>query len=620
MKMAENVIAKDIYNDEAINSELRISTSSNSNHDDDNNNIQRSHSLAYHKSKILDDAIASYKNLEADINSEPIIPPTSNLPITNLLLPISIIGCLADINNEPIISPTSNANNKIKKSRRNKWKNNIARTSYKSLQEMFIFEWLADINSEPIIPPTSNANNKTKKSCRNKQKNNIARTSYKSSQGKGMKKFKKVDDNDETEVMFNIKEEDREMMMFEWLADINSEPIIPSTSNANNKTKKSPQDKQKNNIARTSYKSSQGKGMKKSKKVDDNDETEVMFNIKEEDRGKGMKKFKEADDNDETEVMFNIKEDQETMMFECLADINSESIISSTSNANNKTKKSPQNKQRNNIARTSYNSSQGIDKVEIIFEYKEDDLAECIKNNKKQKAVTEIWIWMWFVHRVWSTDKFSNLRWRKIKAMELKSIITTLLLIAFPMMAIYDISWIKIKYSEGHIGLTSTSADGHNEDKYIEKPYLDPNNSSQIIWSKENQILKETADYLLCAIYSLQTGTLILLQAFWSHLTDQMGDKTFMNSCEFKMYTLWSFLSILIFPIPRYMLEDNQLLSEVGLFGSLSLTKKTLNRLSKVIVIVSNDQSSSMTTSDDSEYYEEEDVESDNNKGAQRAR
>ncbi|CAJ0647492.1 7371_t:CDS:2 [Entrophospora sp. SA101] len=71
----------------------------------------------------------------ADINSEPIIPPTSNLPITNLLLPISIIGCLADINNEPIISPTSNANNKIKKSRRNKWKNNIARTSYKSLQE-----------------------------------------------------------------------------------------------------------------------------------------------------------------------------------------------------------------------------------------------------------------------------------------------------------------------------------------------------------------------------------------------------------------------------------------------------------------------------------------------------
>ncbi|CAJ0903640.1 3614_t:CDS:2 [Entrophospora sp. SA101] len=304
-----------------------------------------------------------------------------------------------------------------------------------------------------------------------------------------------------------------------------------------------------------------------------------------------------------------------------------------------------------------------------------------------EKAVTEIWIWMWFVHRVWSTDKFSNLRWRKIKAMELKSIITTLLLIAFPMMAIYDISWIKIKYSEGHIGLTSTSADGHNEDKYIEKPYLDPNNSSQIIWSKENQILKETADYLLCAIYSLQTGTLILLQAFWSHLTDQMGDKTFMNSCEFKMYTLWSFLSILIFPIPRYMLEDNQLLSEVdcskpylfhcafidiflgemaittstnaqmitinaifrdfltvlanfgnlilwvtiifiiypryhitGLFGSLSLTKKTLNRLSKVIVIVSNDQSSSMTTSDDSEYYEEEDVESDNNKGAQRAR
>ncbi|CAH1763764.1 13623_t:CDS:2 [Entrophospora sp. SA101] len=238
----------------------------------------------------------------ADINSEPIIPPTSNLPITNLLLPISIIGCLADINNEPIISPTSNANNKIKKSRRNKWKNNIARTSYKSLQ------------------------------------------------GKGMKKFKKVDDNDETEVMFNIKEEDREMMMFEWLADINR------------------------------------KGMKKSKKVDDNDETEVMFNIKEEDRdssnddndkGKGMKKFKEADDNDETEVMFNIKEDQ--------ADINSESIISSTSNANNKTKKSPQNKQRNNIARTSYNSSQGIDKVEIIFEYKEDDLAECIKNNKKRR-------------------------------------------------------------------------------------------------------------------------------------------------------------------------------------------------------------------------------------------
>ncbi|CAJ0747956.1 21416_t:CDS:2, partial [Entrophospora sp. SA101] len=104
------------------------------------------------------------------------------------------------------------------------------------------------------------------------------------------------------------------------------------------------------------------------------------------DKGKGMKKFKKVDDNDETEVMFNIKEeDREMMMFEWLADINSEPIIPSTSNANNKTKKSPQNKQRNNIARTSYNSSQGIDKVEIIFEYKEDDLAECIKNNKKRR-------------------------------------------------------------------------------------------------------------------------------------------------------------------------------------------------------------------------------------------
>jgi len=358
-----------------------------------------------------------------------------------------------------------------------------------------------------------------------------------------------------------------------------------------------------------------------------------------------------------------------------------------------------------------------------------------------EKAVTEIWIWMWFVHRVWSTDKFSNLRWPKVKAMELKSTITILLLIAFPIMAIYDISWIKIKYSEGHIGLTSTSADGHTEDKYIEKPYLDPNNSSQIIWSKENQTLKKSADYLLCVIYSLQTGTLILLQAFWSHLTDQMADKTFMNSSEFKLYILWSLLSILIFPIPRYMLDDNQLLSDIvptlifsivlllifslairtrvklkellkkfhrkslesqetslrinyflemncllmigllltsigficlfiketaiapptnaqmitinaifrdfltvltnfgnlilwvtiifiiypryhitGLFGSLSLTKKTLNRLSKVIVVVNNDQSS-MTTSDDSEYYEEEDVasvENDKNKGAQR--
>ncbi|CAJ0647487.1 7367_t:CDS:2 [Entrophospora sp. SA101] len=71
---------------------------------------------------------------------------------------------------------------------------------------------------------------------------------------------------------------------------------------------------------------------------------------------------------------------------------------------------------------------------------------------------------------------------------------------------------------------------------------------------------------------------------------------------------LWVTIIFIIYP--RYHIT--------GLFGSLSLTKKTLNRLSKVIVIVSNDQSSSMTTSDDSEYYEEEDVESDNNKGAQR--
>jgi hypothetical protein len=53
-----------------------------------------------------------------------------------------------------------------------------------------------------------------------------------------------------------------------------------------------------------------------------------------------------------------------------------------------------------------------------------------------ERAVIDVWIWLWFIYRVYSTDKFASLQWNKICNFDLKSVITLLIFLMLPVQAV----------------------------------------------------------------------------------------------------------------------------------------------------------------------------------------
>ncbi|CAB4390625.1 unnamed protein product [Rhizophagus irregularis] len=170
-----------------------------------------------------------------------------------------------------------------------------------------------------------------------------------------------------------------------------------------------------------------------------------------------------------------------------------------------------------------------------------------------ERVIIDVWIWLWFIYRVWSTDRFASLQWSKICNFDLKSIITLLIFLMLPVQAIFDIAWTYIKYNEGFI------TDPSNNKIYYTKPIYDDNG---LLWSKENLLLKTFTEYLLAFCFAFQIGTLALMQAFWSHLSSQMGGKPFMRTWKFRFYVGWVFASMFIFPLARALTTKNEILIE----------------------------------------------------------
>ena len=61
-----------LYKNEPPNNETTIPTMSNSNNNNNSQQIQKSHPLAYHSSRILDDDIAKYKSLQHELELGPV--------------------------------------------------------------------------------------------------------------------------------------------------------------------------------------------------------------------------------------------------------------------------------------------------------------------------------------------------------------------------------------------------------------------------------------------------------------------------------------------------------------------------------------------------------------------
>ncbi len=61
-----------LYKNESPNNETTIPTMSNSNNNNNSQQIQKSHPLAYHSSRILDGDIAKYKSLQHELELGPV--------------------------------------------------------------------------------------------------------------------------------------------------------------------------------------------------------------------------------------------------------------------------------------------------------------------------------------------------------------------------------------------------------------------------------------------------------------------------------------------------------------------------------------------------------------------
>ncbi|CAG8604657.1 5170_t:CDS:2 [Cetraspora pellucida] len=126
---------------------------------------------------------------------------------------------------------------------------------------------------------------------------------------------------------------------------------------------------------------------------------------------------------------------------------------------------------------------------------------------------------MWFIHRIWSTDRFKTLEWKRLKNIELKSFMTLLMFMMLPMQAILDATWTVMIYDEGYI------------------PY--PFDGT---CPKDGDIIRK--------------GTLFLIQSFWSYMASKWGGKPFMNSWEFRIYIAWGLVSIIIFPGTKWLIGE----------------------------------------------------------------
>ncbi|CAJ0903562.1 7133_t:CDS:2 [Entrophospora sp. SA101] len=165
-----------------------------------------------------------------------------------------------------------------------------------------------------------------------------------------------------------------------------------------------------------------------------------------------------------------------------------------------------------------------------------------------ERSVHEVYIWIWFIIHVYRCDKFSSLQWKRIRALELKSFVTILILLTLPFEAFYDIILTKIKYTEGF---------------YLFVPTYSIRSKPRWLWSEEDQSWWTPTFYTLMVGFSFQTGTLFLLQCFWNYLSNSIAKVSFMSRIEFSIYVIWGVISVIMFPILPAILSEYESLIEV---------------------------------------------------------
>ncbi|GAB5591099.1 hypothetical protein Unana1_05999 [Umbelopsis nana] len=80
----------------------------------------------------------------------------------------------------------------------------------------------------------------------------------------------------------------------------------------------------------------------------------------------------------------------------------------------------------------------------------------------------------------------------------------------------------------------------------------------EVMWTQSDKDLVIPTNYSLCVGFSLQTGTLLLLQCFWNYLSASVAKASFMSSFEFRFYLIWCVLSVVMFPLLQWNFSQSK--------------------------------------------------------------
>ncbi|KAG2205972.1 hypothetical protein INT47_005290 [Mucor saturninus] len=152
-----------------------------------------------------------------------------------------------------------------------------------------------------------------------------------------------------------------------------------------------------------------------------------------------------------------------------------------------------------------------------------------------QRAIGLSYVLLWFLYRIQITGGYSCLYMHRFKRGELKTIVTALILVMLPFQLYYGKCTLWHLYEEGFVQIL-----GH----IVTKP--------EFLWTQADRDLITPTDYSLCIGFSLQIGTLLLLQCFWKYLAKLVARATFMTSKEFKFYIIMTIVNIILFPVLQY--------------------------------------------------------------------
>ncbi|KAK9765377.1 hypothetical protein K7432_006340 [Basidiobolus ranarum] len=153
------------------------------------------------------------------------------------------------------------------------------------------------------------------------------------------------------------------------------------------------------------------------------------------------------------------------------------------------------------------------------------------------RCVCNLAVTVWVLYRIFSSSAGISgfIPFRRLLNGDLKPIITLLLTFSLILVITSDALATLVKYQEGFINVNTI---------VISKP--------KTMWQPINLKLSKIADSLLNFSFAFLTSSLFLLHSFWHFMVKTLTRMSFMSSLEFRLYLVYSFLSLALYPTLQF--------------------------------------------------------------------